>query len=50
MTDPFANSPIMGLHDNAWDFAFIDLNRDGCLDLFLAQCVGYRVFIQDCQG
>jgi hypothetical protein len=36
------------------DFAFIDLNGDGCLDLFMGLCSGYRLFINTtfpkCQG
>jgi len=35
----------------AFDFAFIDINNDGCLDMFQGLCTGWRVFIQtDCQA
>ena len=31
------------------DFTFIDINGDGCLDIFMGLCSGYRVLIQsDC--
>lgn len=31
-----------------YDFAFLELNGDGCPDLFLGICNGYRVLIQNC--
>ncbi len=32
----------------SYDFAFVDMNGDGCQDLFLGLCSGYRVLIQSC--
>ena len=29
---------------NMFDFAFMDINKDGNLDIFTAECSGYRVF------
>lgn len=29
------------------DFGFIDVNGDGCMDLFMGLCTGWKVFIQD---
>jgi hypothetical protein len=52
MWDPFTTD--QNFHVNTWDFAFIDLNGDGCLDLFMGVCSGYKVFINTtppkCQG
>jgi len=43
---PSENLPI---HTDPHDFAFLDLDRDGCLDLFMGLCQGWRVFIQTCE-
>lgn len=47
LTDPHLIEEDQNYHTTAHDFAFIDINRDGKLDLFMGLCTGYRVFIQD---
>ncbi len=44
--DPYdaANDPPYALE--AHDFAFIDINNDGCVDLFFGLCTGYALFMQ----
>ena len=48
-----------GLRDNEWpgnenfnvdphDFAFIDIDRDGCMDMIMGLCEGWRVFMNNC--
>jgi hypothetical protein len=47
LSDPWAGS--MSFHVDAHDFAFLDIDRDGCLDLFQGLCAGYRVLMRaDC--
>ena len=41
--DPFPSD--LSFHATSFDFAFIDINGDGCLDLFAGLCTGYKVFI-----
>lgn len=48
LTDPFTTD--QGIHTEAHDFDFIDINRDGCMDIFMGLCTGWRVFIQDTEG
>ncbi len=44
LTDAF---PVdQGFHNPAHDFDFIDINNDGCLDIFQGLCQGWRVFMQ----
>ncbi len=49
-----------GLRDNEWpnneafntdphDFAFIDIDNDGCQDMIMGLCTGWRVFMNTCQ-
>ena len=33
-------------HLDPHDFGFIDVNNDGCLDLFMGLCTGWAVFVQ----
>lgn len=52
LSDPYGvDQPF---HVSTHDFAFLDLNGDGCLDLFMGVCTGYKVFINTtppkCQG
>ena len=50
-SDPWPNNDDQNFHDDPHDFAFIDLNDDGCLDVFMGLCTGWRVFIQtDCKA
>ncbi len=37
----------MNINVDCHDFEFIDINRDGCLDIFMGMCTGWRVFIAD---
>ncbi len=47
LSDPWAGT--MSFHVDAHDFAFVDIDRDGCLDLFQGLCAGYRVLMRtDC--
>jgi len=46
LSDPY-NGTDLNFHTEAHDFEFIDLNGDGCKDMILAMCTGYRVLIQD---
>ena len=51
MSDPWASNNDQNFHVGAHDYGFLDVNSDGCLDLFTAKCVGWNVFIQDsCEG
>jgi len=49
-----------GLRDNEWpgnanfntnphDFAFLDIDNDGCQDMVMGLCTGWRVFMNTCQ-
>ncbi|MCZ6837551.1 MAG: VCBS repeat-containing protein [Planctomycetota bacterium] len=44
--DPWPLSTNLPIHAQPHDFAFVDLNRDGCLDIFMGLCTGWRVLIQ----
>ncbi len=44
LTDPYTSE--QNFHVKAHDFAFVDINRDGCLDIFMGLCTGWRVFIR----
>jgi hypothetical protein len=52
VSDPYASD--QAFHINTHDFAFLDLNGDGCLDLFMGLCNGYQLLINTtppkCQG
>lgn len=39
-----------GFHNPSHDFDFIDIDNDGCLDIFQGLCSGYRVFMQTTEG
>ena len=45
--DPWEMGQNQNFHEDPHDFGFIDVNGDGCLDLFMGLCTGWRVFIQD---
>ncbi len=42
--DPWGGAP-KAWSENTFDFAFVDINRDGNLDLFAAHCTSYAVFM-----
>ena len=45
IVDPYtANEPFDG---NAYDFAFLDVNNDGLEDVFIGQCSGYLLLLND---
>lgn len=48
-SDPWTAADSQNFHVDPHDFAFLDINQDGCLDMFMGLCTGWRVFIQsDC--
>ena len=50
MSDPWAGNDPQNFHTDPHDFAFFDLNSDGCLDIFMGKCTGWEVFVQeDCE-
>jgi len=46
LSDPFPTD--QNFHLDPHDFGFVDVNDDGCADLFMGLCTGWRVFIQSC--
>jgi hypothetical protein len=50
LVDPWPASDPQPWHTRSHDFEFLDINGDGCLDLFMGLCRGYKVFIQQCAG
>ena len=44
MSDPYGGAQH-AWSQNTFDFDFIDINRDGNLDIFAAQCAGYAVYV-----
>jgi len=46
VSDPWASNNDQNFHLPAHDFFFLDINNDGCDDLFMGLCQGWRVFIQ----
>jgi hypothetical protein len=46
LSDPWPGNQDQNIHEDPFDFAFIDIDRDGSLDLFMGLCSGYRVFRQ----
>ncbi|MCH8316598.1 MAG: VCBS repeat-containing protein [Planctomycetes bacterium] len=45
--DPWPANDSRNIHIDAHDFGFIDVNNDGCMDIFMGLCIGWRVFIQE---
>lgn len=43
-TDPYG-VPATNIHISVFDHEFVDINGDGCLDLFVGGCGAYKVFI-----
>lgn len=49
LADPWPTNQGPPIHaEAAFDFAFLDVNNDGLLDMFFGNCSGYGVFIQQC--
>ena len=49
--DPWPATDNQNFHEpRVHDFAFIDINGDGCFDLFLGLCSGYQVLINTTPG
>ena len=49
LADPWSAADDQNFHLDPHDFGFLDVNNDGCLDIFMGLCTGWRVFIQaDC--
>lgn len=46
LTDPWPSNSSQNIHLQAHDFAFLDINNDGCLDLFMGTCTSYALFRQ----
>ena len=47
LSDPWPSNQDQNFHLRSHDFAFMDVNRDGCLDIFFGLCTGWALFIQD---
>ena len=47
LSDAWTSSEDQNFHLDPHDFAFLDLNDDGCLDLFMGLCTGWKVFVQN---
>jgi len=45
--DPWSDSNDQNFHLEVQDFAFIDINNNGCPDLFMGLCSGWRVLMRD---
>jgi FG-GAP-like repeat len=49
LTDPWPSSPKKAWHTDNHDMAFFDINNDGCTDMLMGNCTGYKLFIfKDC--
>lgn len=43
--DPWGSD--QNIHERPHDISYFDINNDGCVDLLMGLCVGWRVFIQE---
>ena len=54
LDEPWIAINDKNIHVDTHDFAFIDIDRDGRLDIFMGLCIGYAVFMQqvglECPG
>ncbi len=48
LSDPWPSNDNQNFHIDPHDFAFLDVNGDGCMDIQMGLCTGWRVFIQSC--
>ncbi|MHC4608777.1 MAG: FG-GAP repeat domain-containing protein [Planctomycetota bacterium] len=46
--DPWLVNDDQNFHLDPHDFGFLDVNNDGCPDIVMGLCTGWRVFIQTC--
>jgi len=46
LSDPIAQGNTQNFNIQPHDLVYLDLNGDGCLDIFMGLCTGYRVLIQ----
>ncbi len=44
LADPYTSNQNFNVQPH--DFAFLDINKDGCLDIFMGLCQGWKVFIR----
>lgn len=47
LSDPWPENQNQNIHVRPHDFAFLDVDNDGCMDILMGLCEGWRVFIQD---
>ena len=47
LSDPWNSSNDQNFHLASFDFAFTDIDRDGCLDIFMGLCEGWATFMQE---
>jgi FG-GAP-like repeat len=51
LSDPYASNNGQNFTIQPHDLVYLDLNEDGCLDIFMGLCTGYKVFIRsDCDA
>ncbi len=48
LSDPWSLAQSQNIHVDPHDFAFLDVNGDGCMDIQMGLCTGWRVFVQEC--
>lgn len=48
LDEPWASDNSRNFNLRTYDFEFLDINGDGCLDLFMGVCSGYKVFLRNC--
>lgn len=48
LDEPWPRSESKNFHLRTYDFELLDLNSDGCRDLVMGTCSGYKVFIRNC--
>lgn len=48
LVDNWSAGQSQNFHVDPHDFGFIDVDRDGCMDMFMGLCTGWKLFIQNC--
>jgi len=46
VSDPWPANQDQNFHTDSHDVAIFDINKDGCLDMFMSGCTHYNIFIQ----